>query len=64
MNLLTEPYLAQTARLPKTGRHIQAHFDDDSVIMYQAYSPASGILDNGGAIGGYLLNSSGEARVS
>ena len=42
MNLLTEPYLAQTARLPKTGRHIMAQFDDESVIVYQAYRPAIG----------------------
>ena len=42
MNLLTEPYLAQTARLPKTGRHIIAQFDDESVIVYQAYRPAIG----------------------
>ena len=42
MNLLTEPYLAQTARLPKTGRHILAQFDDESVIVYQAYRPAIG----------------------
>jgi hypothetical protein len=42
MNLLTEPYLAQTARLPRTGRHILAQFDDESVIVYQAYRPAIG----------------------
>jgi hypothetical protein len=42
MILLTEPYLAQTTRLPKTGRHVVAQFDDDSVIVYQAYRPAIG----------------------
>jgi hypothetical protein len=42
MNLLTEPYLAQTARLPKTGRHLLAQFDDESIIVYQAYRPAIG----------------------
>jgi hypothetical protein len=42
MNLLTEPYLAQTARLPKTGRHILAQFDDESIIVYQAFRPAIG----------------------
>jgi hypothetical protein len=42
MNLLTEPYLAQIARLPKTGRHVVAQFDDESVIVYQAYRPAIG----------------------
>jgi hypothetical protein len=42
MKLLTEPYLAQIARLPKTGRHILARFDDESVIVYQAFRPAIG----------------------
>ena len=42
MNLLIESYLAQTARLPKTGRHIFAQFDEESVIVYQAYRPAIG----------------------
>jgi hypothetical protein len=42
MNLLTEPYLAQIARLPRTGRHILAQFDDESVVVYQAYRPAIG----------------------
>ena len=42
MNLVTEPYLTQTARWPKSGRHILAQFDDDSVIVYQAYRPAIG----------------------
>ena len=38
----TEPYLAQTARWPATGRHVLAHYDDDSVVVYQAYRPAIG----------------------
>jgi len=38
--LKTEPYLEQRARWPKTGRHILAHFDDESVVVYQAYRPA------------------------
>jgi len=42
MNLLTEPYLAQAARWPKTGRHILAQFDDESIVVYQAYRPAIG----------------------
>ena len=42
MNLLTEPYVAQAARWPKQGRHILAQFDDESVIVYQAYRPAIG----------------------
>jgi hypothetical protein len=42
MKLLTELYLAQTARLPKTGRHILAQFDDHFAIVYQAFRPAIG----------------------
>ena len=42
MNLLTEPYLAQQARWPRTGRHILAQFDAESVVVYQAYRPAIG----------------------
>jgi hypothetical protein len=42
MNLVTGPYLVQAARWPKTGRHILAQFDDESIIVYQAYRPAIG----------------------
>jgi hypothetical protein len=42
MSLLKEPYLAQLARWPESGRHILAQFDDLSVIVYQAYRPAIG----------------------
>ncbi|MEO8611336.1 MAG: DUF4291 domain-containing protein [Chloroflexota bacterium] len=42
MPLLTEPYLTQNERWPQTGRHILAQFDDDSVVVYQAYRPSIG----------------------
>ena len=42
MKLPTEPYLAQAARWPRAGRHVLAHFDADSVVVYQAYRPAIG----------------------
>ncbi|MBD2185187.1 DUF4291 domain-containing protein [Aerosakkonema funiforme] len=42
MRLVTEPYLMQVSRWPKTGRHILAQFDDNSAIVYQAYRPAIG----------------------
>jgi hypothetical protein len=42
MSLLTEPYLDQVTIWPQKGRHILAQFDDESVIVYQAYSPAIG----------------------
>jgi hypothetical protein len=42
MNLITEAYLAQSARWPQSGRHILAQFDDESVVVYQAYNDAIG----------------------
>src|SRR5215207_4927664 len=42
MNLITEPYVSQQARWPASGRHILAQFDDESVVVYQAYRPAIG----------------------
>ena len=34
------PYLEQRASWPSTGRHILAHYDDESVVVYQAYNAA------------------------
>ena len=42
MPLVTEPYREQVKVWPKEGRHILAQFDDDTVVVYQAYSPAIG----------------------
>ena len=42
MRLITEPYLAQKARWPRSGRHILAQFDAESVVVYQAYRPEIG----------------------
>lgn len=42
MRLLTEAYLTQVDRLPKVGNHILAQFDEDSIVVYQAYRPAIG----------------------
>jgi hypothetical protein len=42
MNLQPEPYLSQEERWPATGRHILAQYDDQSVVVYQAYRPAIG----------------------
>jgi hypothetical protein len=49
----TQPYLEQAARWPDTGHHILAHYDDSSVVVYQAYRPsiARYALSNG-AFGG------------
>jgi Domain of unknown function (DUF4291) len=42
MNLETELYLKQKERWPADGRVILAQYDVDSIIVYQAYSPAIG----------------------
>lgn len=42
MTLLAEPYTEQVKVWPKDGRHILAQFDDQTVIVYQAYHPAIG----------------------
>jgi len=42
MNLETEPYLTQASIWPGTGRAILANFDDDSIVVYQAYRPEIG----------------------
>ncbi len=42
MPLVFEPYAEQVKLWPKEGRHILAQFDDESIIVYQAYNPAIG----------------------
>jgi len=44
MNLRTEKYLDQLKRWPTSGKHILAQFDDDTVVVYQAYRPAIGLF--------------------
>lgn len=39
MNLVTEPYLQQRDRWPDEGRHVLAQFDDESIVVYQAFTP-------------------------
>jgi len=34
-----EPYLESVARLPKSGRHILAQYEAQSVVVYQAFKP-------------------------
>lgn len=38
--LLLESWRAQDARWPKHGRHVLAQFDNEKVVVYQAYNPA------------------------
>jgi hypothetical protein len=40
--LATAPYAEQMGHWPQTGRHILAQFDDDTIIVYQAYCPSIG----------------------
>src|SRR5215470_7093501 len=42
MNLATELYVEQTTRWPQEGRHILAHHDAETVVVYQAYRPSIG----------------------
>jgi Domain of unknown function (DUF4291) len=35
-----ESYERQSKRWPCSGRHILAHFDDDTVVVYQAFRPS------------------------
>lgn len=42
MKLETELYLTQTSIWPNDGRVILANFDDDSIVVYQAYRPEIG----------------------
>lgn len=36
----TELYTKQTKVWPKSGRHILAHYDESTIIVYQAYRPS------------------------
>lgn len=38
--LATRPYLDQLPEWPQSGRHIMAQFDEESIIVYQAYRPS------------------------
>ena len=42
MNLTTESYSEQVRVWPKAGRHILAHFDATTIVVYQAYRPSIG----------------------
>ncbi len=42
MMLQIKPYLAQAKHLPRSGRHILAQFNDEAIVVYQAFRPAIG----------------------
>jgi hypothetical protein len=58
MTPATESYLAQAARWPKTGRHILAQFDAETIVVYQAFSPEIGrfAAEHGYLGDGFSLN--------
>src|SRR5262245_55141293 len=58
MRLATELYIEQTKRWPQQGRHILAHFDNHSVIVYQAYRLSIGrfTIEHGYFGGGFSLS--------
>jgi hypothetical protein len=41
-SIATERYLDQRKRWPSSGRHILASFDDETILVYQAYSQSIG----------------------
>lgn len=49
MKLPTELYSSQCARWPSAGEHILANYDDESIVVYQAYRPSIGhyAIDHG-----------------
>ena len=42
IKLTTERYAEQIKRWPQSGRYILAQYDDNSIVVYQAYRPAIG----------------------
>lgn len=44
MNLSTASYLVQAQAWPSAGEHVLAHYDQDTIIVYQAYRPAIGLF--------------------
>ncbi|BDI29976.1 hypothetical protein CCAX7_20270 [Capsulimonas corticalis] len=40
MPLITKPYREQAGAWPASGRHIMAQYDEDSIVVYQAYTPS------------------------
>jgi hypothetical protein len=40
LNLATQLYVEQVKYWPESGQHIMAQFDENSIVVYQAYRPA------------------------
>jgi hypothetical protein len=58
MKLATELYSEQAKRWPSEGRHILAHYDEHSIVVYQAYRPSIGrfTIEHGFFGGGFSLS--------
>src|SRR5437762_1976411 len=58
MVLVKELHREQQKVWPKEGRHILAQYDDDSIIVYQAYRPSIGryTIEHGYFGGGFSLS--------
>jgi Domain of unknown function (DUF4291) len=41
VKLQTALYSEQNAIWPRSGRHILAHYDDETIVVYQAYKPST-----------------------
>jgi len=56
--LRLESFQAQSARWPASGRHVLAQYDDESVVVYQAYRPSIGLYaaEHGEFGGGFSLS--------
>src|SRR5579875_1876812 len=61
MPLRYEAYLTQCQRWPQTGRHILAQYDEQSIVVYQAYRPAIGRF---AALHGYFGGEFSFSRMS
>jgi hypothetical protein len=58
MDLLTTTYSQQFQKLPESGRHIVAQFDEETIVVYQAYRNQIGSFaaQNGYFDEGFSLN--------
>jgi hypothetical protein len=58
MKLATERYSEQAKHWPPEGRHILAHYDDHTIVVYQAYRPSIGrfTMEHGYFGGGFSLS--------
>ena len=61
MRIETESYQIQAPRWPKSGRHILAQYDAETIVVYQAYRPSIG---NFAAEHGYFGGEFSYSRMS